>query len=385
MSDRSKKIVRLLFKSLVVFIIAAIATIVIEHYIFPRLSTTKLFSSCKFFQEAAENVTIINKTEQVTVKEDDSVNSIASKVTSSVVDIISISQNKQLGKLIPESKSGTGVIVTSDGLVVTYRTAIFEKDATYKILASDGSAYDAELRGVDEFTNLAFLKVNASNLSAIPIADSNDFRPGKKLIAIGNSDGNYQNRFAGGLLSNTNKTFNIAGKTVSSSEKLEGVFETDFADREEYVGGPVINYNGELGGITGSVMVDNQERFFQIPSNVVKKSMDLAIINQLEKRPILGIYYIPITTKYLVANNQFGQEKGAIIFSSSGKQGLAIISGSAAEKAGLMINDIITAVNDQEINLDNPLSNLLNQYKKGDEIELLVKRNGNDLKVKIKF
>lgn len=383
MTDKSKKFIQIFAKFLAVFVIAGFAAIITEHYIFPRLSATKLFSKYKFLQKASENVTIINKTEQITVREADSVNTIASKATPSVVDIISVSTDKQSGgKIISESKSGTGVIVTSDGLIVTYRTAIIEKAAGYKVLLSDGSRHDATIIGVDEFTNLAYLKINASNLSSISFADSSDFRPGKKLIAIGNSDGEYQNRFSAGLLSKINRAFNIAGKTISSSEKLEGVFETDFGNQSEYSGGLVINYNGELGGIIGSVTIDNKENFFQIPSNVVKRSLELAIKNELALRPILGIYYLPITKKYSTISD-LKRDRGALVFSPSGKQGLAIISGTPAEKAGLRINDLIIAVNNQEVNLDNPLSNLLSQYKKGDQIELLIVRDEKEIKIRV--
>ena len=112
--------------------------------------------------------------------------------------------------------------------------------------------------------------------------------------------------------------------------------------------------------------------------------MDLVMKNELGNRPILGIYYIPITKSYFLANN-LNRDRGALIFSPSGKQGLAIISGSAAEKAGFQINDIIIAVNGQEVNIDNPLANILSNYKKGDEVELLIVRTGQEIKVKVKL
>lgn len=382
MSDNSKKFVKILAKFLAVFFIASLAAIFTEHYLFPRLSAAEFFSKYKLLQKAAENVTIINKTEQVTIKEEDVISAIAEKSSPAVVSITSAAGNPQLGKSAPASKNGTGVIVTSDGLIATYRSAIIENSARYRIFISDGSEHDAALFGIDEFSNLAYLKINASNLTAVSFADSADFRTGKKLVAVGNSGAEYQSQFASGLLSDINKTFNVAGKTLSSSEKLEGVFETDFVADESFLGGPVITYSGELAGIAGMEIIDNQKKFFVIPSSIVRKSMELAIKNELETRSALGIYYIPITKKYAFINNP-GRDRGALIYSASGNQGLAIISGSVAEKAGLKINDIIIAVNNQEVNLDNPLSNLLSQYKKGDEIELLVVREEKEIKIPV--
>lgn len=381
----SKKIIKILAKLLAVFIIAVCAVILTQHYLFPWLSSTKIFSQYKFLEKAAENVTIINKTEQVTVKEDDLVSTVASNAATAVVNIISIGEKKQGSeKDSRPSKDATGVLLTNDGLIVTYQTALLENASSYRVMIFNGENYESELLGIDEFTNLAYFKINATNLPAISLADSSDFRAGKKLIAIGNSGEEYQNRFMAGLLSNVNRNFNIGGKTLSSSEKLEGVFETDFDNADQCLGGPVINYGGELEGIIGKVMIDNQEKFFVIPSNTLKKSLELAIKNELNTRPILGIYYVPITKSYSIINN-LTRDRGALIFSSSGRQGLAIISGTPAEKAGLEINDIIIAVNDQEVNLDNPLSNLLSQYKKGDQVELLIIRDGKELKVPVKL
>ena len=384
MDNKIKKLTKLSAKLIIIFVVAVGAAIFAEHYFFPRLSATKFFSKYKLFQKAAENVTIINKTEQVTIKEEDSISTIAEKASPSIVNIVSVANKASSGKNWPISKGGRGIIVTSDGLIVTYRSAIIENDASYRVFISDGSGYDAVLFGIDEFSNLAYLKINASNLTTISFANSSDFRTGKKLIAIGNSEAEYQNQFTAGLLSNVNKIFNIAGKTLSSSEKTEGVWETDFITSDSFLGGPVINYNGELAGITGMELIDNQKKFFILPSNLVKESVELAIKNELTSRPILGIYYIPITKKYAFINN-LKRDRGALIYSASGDQGLAIISNSPAEKAGLKINDIITAVNNQEVNLDNPLSNLLSQYKKGDEIELLVVREGKEIKIKVRL
>lgn len=379
------RVTKILLLSFYMFVIGGIGSVVFQAYIIPKASTNTMLSKLKIFKRASENVTIVNKTEQVVVEEDDSISKIASQAGAAVVNITSISEkNKSLVNPLGGIKNGTGIIITSDGLIITYRTAITEADSIYKAFLFNGSSFDAKLVGVDEFTNLAFLKIDTSNLSVISFANSDDFYPGKGLIAIGNSFEDYQNRYSAGILSNIDKTFNIGGKTLSLSEKLEGVFETDILNQGDYLGGPIINYNGELVGIIGSLTIDNQEKFFQVSSNVIRKSMDLAIENGLGTRPYLGIYYLPISKAYAIANN-LNHDKGALIYSPSGKQGLAIISGSPAEKAGLKINDIIVAVDSKEVNLDNPLSDLLSQHKKGDQIELTLIRNEQEVKTKVQL
>lgn len=385
-SATTKRVVKILLVLLIIFSVGGVGGVYFDQQVLPFIRTNKYLSRINFLKRSAENVTVINKTEQVTIKEDDSINEIASQASNAVVNIISLGSQKDTSTKVTKTidQSGTGFVVTSDGVIATYRDAIIEKNATYKVLLFNGATYDAKLMGVDEFSNMAFLKIEANNLTAISFGDSAGVRPGKKMVAIGNSSGEYQNRYAAGLLSNIAKTYNLAGKTVSSSEKLEGAFENDLDNQNAFVGGPVIGYSGDLIGMEGSIVVDGQTQFFQIPSNVVKGTMNLALAGGFENRPILGAYYISINKEYAVAHG-ISRDNGALIYAPSGKQGLAIISGSPAESAGLKINDIVLAVNGQDVNLDNPLSNLVNQNKKGDKIELLVERDGKELKVAVQL
>lgn len=385
-SVKIKKVLKIAVIALFVFVVGGFGGVYFDQQILPFVRTNKYLSRVDFLKRSAENVTIINKTEQVVIKEDDSINEIASQASNAVVNIISLSSQKDGFSKIEkiQDQSGTGVIVTSDGVIATYRSAIIEKNAQYRVLLFNGASHEAKLIGIDEFSNLAFLKVEASNLTAISFGDSSDAKPGKKIVAIGNSSGEYQNRYAVGLLSNIAKTYNLGGKTVSTSEKLEGVLENDFTSPKEYVGGPVIGYSGEMLGLIGTVVIDGQNEYFQIPSNVVQKTLQQALSGSFENRPFFGAYYVSITKEYAIAHD-LKRDRGALIFSPSGKQGLAVIFASPAEKAGLMINDIVVSVNDQVVNLDNPLSNLINTYKKGDSIELLIDRNGEEMKLQVKL
>lgn len=372
---------------LVVMVFGGLGGVLADHYIFPRFSSSEFFSKYDFFKKFTENVTVINKTEQVFVKEETSLGKISGQAASSIVNIASLPEAGQgsaakKGLVAIEPMNGTGAIVTSDGLIMTYESAVNPVNSKYKVTTSDGNTYDAEFLGTDSYSGLSFLKINGNNLPAISFGDSNDSKPGEKVIAIGNNFGIYSNRYAAGLLSSFNPTYNLAGKALSYSDKLEGTFETDFNSEKNYVGGPIIDYTGQVIGITGTLEKNGAGEFFQIPSNKVKRVIDRAIKKELDKDPMLGVYYVPITKTYAL-NNNLAVDKGALIFSSSGQLGLAIIAGSSGQKAGLQINDIIKAVNDQEINMENSLPDLLYQYKQGDTIELTILRGAEDLKVPI--
>lgn len=379
-----KKTLKFLVIFLIIFSIGGVGGVYFDQQVLPFIRTSKFFSRIDFLKRSAENVTVINKTERVTIKEDDSINEIASQASNAVVNIVSLTQQKD--PLLKTSgvteHSGSGVLVSSDGMIVTYRSAIFEKNSTYQVFLYNGNNYEAKLVGIDEFSDLAYLKIDVPNLTAISFADSANVHPGKKIVAIGNSFGEYQNRYAAGLLSNIAKTYNLAGKTVSSSEKMEGVFESDLNMIPEYIGGPIIGYSGDMIGIIGMQTINGKDQYFQIPSNVVEQSLQTVLQGDLEKRPFFGAYYISITQEYAISK-KLSKNKGALIYAPSGKQGLAIISGSVAEQSGLRINDIILAVNEREVNLDDALADLLNLFKKGDKIELTVQRANEVIKIPV--
>ncbi len=377
-----------------VFVLGGIGGVFFERFVIPRLATMPSLANIPIFQKAVERVTVVNKTEQIVVREDDTVEKIVSQPATAVVNIVAIAGTEtdikgspaSLGAAAEEVKTTTGVLMTNDGLVVTYSELPFDIAKTkYSILLYDGSIHEASFVGRDTLTNLNFFRVaDTATTPAIALANSDDARVGKKLIAIGNTFAEYQNRLSVGILSNINRIFNLSGKTVASSEKWESVFEMDVDKAEAYVGGPVVGYSGEMVGIVGLLTMNNAPHTFLIPSNVVRESLGRAINGTLDKRPILGVYYLPIT-KALALGRGLSRDRGALIYSRSGSTGLAIIADSPAAKAGLLAGDIIISVNDTEINLDNPLPEILSHFNIGDTITLVILRGGAEQTKEVKL
>ena len=378
-----------------VMVIAGMSGILADHFLFPYLTTTNVFQRYKWLEKSVENVTVINKTEQVYVKEDSSVAKLMSPVVSSVVNVISYpNPDVKTPATADKYKNGTGVIATSDGMIMTYVSAIdygktSEKtdaplEYKYKVMTADGNLYDADLAGIDSWSNLAFLKINASNLPVVSFGDFNNYKAGEKVIAIGNDAAVYQNKFSTGILNSFDSVFNLSGQALSVPEKLEGVYLSDFSSEYLSVGSPIVDYSGQIVGLVGAVGEIGNLKYFQIPSDKVKLSLNKAIQNQLASNPILGVYYVPVT-KTLAVTQNLGVDAGALIYSASGQQGLAIIAGTPAAHAGLKIGDIITKVGDTNINLANNLSTVLYNYKKGDKIQLTVRRAGQEIGVDVQL
>ncbi|MEK9151490.1 MAG: S1C family serine protease [Patescibacteria group bacterium] len=377
-----KKSLRVALAVAGIFVLGGLGGVAFDRYVIPYLSSVSALANLGVFKSLTERVTIINKTEQVVIREDDSVEKIVSQPATAVVNIVALANENNAAK--KEVATITGVLLTNDGLIATYSEKPFgDEDVRYLILLFDGSSHPADFVGYDPLTNLSFFRLgDPVSTPAIALANSDDARVGKKLIAIGNTPAEYQNRLSVGILSNINRTFNLSGKTVSSSEKWEGVFETDFNTFENFIGGPAIGFNGEMVGLIGMLSIDNAPRTFLIPSNVVRASFDRAIRGTLSKRPTLGVYYLPIT-KTLALAHGLTRDRGALIYSASGKTGLALIADSPAMRAGLLVGDIITAVNGTEISLDNPLPKLLSRFSVSDTIELSVFRKGTDIKIPV--
>lgn len=376
---------KILFIVLVI-IIGGLSGVIFNRYLFPYMAASKLFSKYAFLKKSAEEVTVINKTEQIYIKEESSLDKIANQVSSSMVNIVSYpnpdAKNILKNTSVSTAKNGAGIIVASDGLIMTYASAINQENSKYKILTSDGNVYDAEIQNIDLWSNLVFLKINASNLPVVSFGNSDDVKSGQKVIAIGNNQGEFQNRFASGQISEFNFTYNLSGKSLSMSDKLEGVFETNIDFGDNYLGGPLVDYSGQLIGIVGSVEKNGAIDFFGIPSNKIKIVLDRTISRETDKNYQLGIYYIPLTKTYAIANDM-PVEKGALIYSPSGQQGLAIIAGSPASQSDLKINDIITHINDEKITQTKSLPDLMYKYKRGEEIKFTVLRGETTIDVKI--
>lgn len=366
-----------------VIVIAGASGIVADRILFPPLFSTKLFARSRFLRSLYDNVTVINKTEQVYVKEESSLGKVASQQASSVVNIAYYPSPDSAKKSAVSKEQAvnpthlTGMIATSDGLIITYATDPNPENLKYSVTTADGNTHEAAFYGFDSYSNVLFLKIEAANLPVVSFGNSDDISAGEKTIAIGNSLSGYGTMISSGVIRDFDPSFNLGGMALSSSEKMEGVFEAAMDSQEEFVGGPVIDYSGQVIGMTGKIASNGQDRFFVIPSNKLRNVIDKGINKKLDSEASLGAYYLPISKAYASANS-LASDKGALVYSPSGQQGLAIISGSSADKSGLRIGDIITKISDKEIDSANTLPDILYGFSKGDAATITVLREGTE-------
>jgi len=393
-----KKISKTLILFIVSVLMVALISVVSIRFVMPWLSSKDDLSRFEFFKKANEEVTIINKTEQITVKEDYTVSKTAENILPSVVSIITFKQQADIAGVEKTIKSSqdisqnikTGLAITSDGLIMSVMDEVLRSNLTnnisqsnnFKILTDNGKEFDAKLQAVDPFSNLVFYKIDATNLPVPSFGNSDEMEAGEKVVICGNATGEYQNTFSLGIIEKKDKTFSLFNSELSSSEKMEGAIITDALISYSNRGGAVVDYNGTLVGVANQVEKDGDQVGFIMPINKIKGIIDLVIREGEIKRPELGLYYLSIDREIALLNN-LPVNQGALVYSFSGQQGLAVIKGSSAEKAGLKLGDIIIKVGDKNIDLNNSLSNLIAEYNPGDEINIEIIRNGKGQVLKV--
>jgi serine protease Do len=281
-----------------------------------------------------------------------------------------------------EEAAGTGIILSSDGLIITNRHVVPLGTTNVSVTLSNGT----ELKNVSvvgrtstsSSLDIAFLKINnleGQKLTPAVIGNSSTVQVGDAVVAIGNALGQFQNTVTSGIISGYGRSVQASDSSgdSSSDENLDDLFQTDAAINEGNSGGPLVNMNGQVIGINTATAGDAENIGFSIPINDARGLIDQVVKTGKFATPYLGVRYIPLTAD--VANEySLHVNNGAFIAPSSDSSSPSVISGSPADSAGLKTNDIITQVNGKNINQSNSLTSLLDQFEPNDKVTLTVIR-----------
>lgn len=348
------------------------------------------------------NVTFssLGSKEKIITSQSQLINAIAKSVGPSVVsvnvDITSTGSNTTGGFGLygfsqpeQEQAAGTGIILTSDGLIVTNRHVVPVGTTNVSITLSDGTEFkNVSIIGrtnANDSLDIAFLKINdldGHKLTPAIIGDSSQVQVGDAVVAIGNALGQFQNTVTSGIISGYGRSVTASSSTGSSSENLADLFQTDAAINEGNSGGPLVDMNGQVIGINTATASSAQNIGFSIPINDVKGLINQVIKTGKFATPYLGVRYIPLTAD--VANEyNLSVDNGAFIAPSSDSSEPSVIPGSPADQAGLQTNDIITGVNGVAIDQYHSLTSLLDQFDPGAKVTLTVVRGSNTISVPV--
>ncbi|HEY2004524.1 MAG TPA: trypsin-like peptidase domain-containing protein [Candidatus Saccharimonadia bacterium] len=315
---------------------------------------------------------------QLIVQENSAVVDVAKKVSPAVVSITSKTVTSGFfGTSQQVEGAGTGMIVESNGLILTNRHVVDDTSANYTVVMSNGKSYPATVVSRDSVNDLAFVRISASGLPTVELADSGTVTVGQGVVAIGNALGQFQNTVTEGIISGLSRgvTAGDSSGITGSSEQLQNLFQTDAAINPGNSGGPLVNLDGQVVGINTAVAGQGSQNIgFAIPINDAKPLISSVEGTGKIVRAYLGVRYVALDQQTAQANN-LPVSDGAWV-QAADAQNPGVISGSPADKGGVKDGDIITKVNNDKIDSTHSLQSLVGKYKPGDKVTLTVMRNG---------
>ncbi len=260
-------------------------------------------------------------------------------------------------KLRKRTSLGSGVIITSDGVVVT-NNHVVERAYSIKVVLNDGSIYDARIIGSDKRSDVAILKILANRkFTPSKLGDSDKLEVGDIVLAIGNPFG----------LSYTVTSGIVSAKgRILGEDYFDQFIQTDASINPGNSGGPLVNLKGEVVGINTAILNNAQGIGFAIPINTVK-----FVVNQLlsNKRVIRGWF----GAEAVNLNPQIATQKGLIV--KRGALITSVIKGSPAHKAGIMPNDVIVEYDGKLVDDASRLPILVGETPPGKRVKVKILRN----------
>ena len=269
--------------------------------------------------------------------------------------------------------SGSGVILTEDGYIATCAHVV-EGAKTVKVTLNDDTTYDATIVGTDDKNDIAIIKIDATGLTPAIVGDSTTLTVGSEVIAIGNPLGELRGTATAGIISATNRTIEVEGQTMT-------LVQTDAAISPGNSGGGLFDASGKLIGIVNAKVSDSRAEGlgFAIPVNsVLDEISDLLNYGYVTGRPYLGVSTQDVTLR----------SRNRMWYYSDGTRCVLVekvVSGSAAEKAGIQAGDLILKLEDKAISSGDDLSSAIGNYKPGDTVTLTLQRDGEELTVEVTF
>ncbi len=264
---------------------------------------------------------------------------------------------------------GSGFIVTDDGLVVTNKHVVSDPDLTYIVVTNEQKQYAVENIYRDPLNDIAILKVNArqhtgTTIKALPLGDSSKLQVGQLAIAIGTALGEFRNTVTTGVISGLGRGITAGSIYQGFIEELDNVIQTDAAINPGNSGGPLLNSQGAVIGVNTAVSQSGQNIGFALPINTVKDVIDNFNQTGQFNSPSLGVSYRMITKEL---SEQTELPEGAYVQS--------VVVGSAADRAGIQEEDIITRIDNQDLRSgEQELATVISRKKIGDTISLIVYR-----------
>jgi len=360
-----KRVLYILFVGLVA-VASAMAGAVVGGKVVLTLTKPDTVSSAPAFTDVPAQLQISNTQIETAITQ------TVEKVGPAVVTVIGTipGQTTFFGRTPDGQSSGSGVIISSDGYIVT-NNHVVEGARDLTVVLSDGTQLPAKLVSTDIYADLAVVKADGSMPAVATIGNSDNLKSGETVVAIGSPLGEFRNTVTVGVISATGRMLD-----TGNGYFMEDLLQTDAAINQGNSGGPLVNLNGEVVGINtlivrggnGSTAVA-EGLGFAIPSNTMSLIAERIISQGYFARPYLGISYQSISPS-IARRYNLPAQYGAYVTD--------VDSRGPAASAGLQRGDIIVSIDDQSIDEAHSYINTLFTYQPGDQVTIKALRNGQE-------
>jgi len=338
-------------------------------------------SGLESIEELLSGTRSVGVVEQKLLKEENVVIDVAGRVSPSVVTVSIEIPERQVLEYVPfqgfqqrtqggqPQDIGTGFVVDAEGLVVTNKHVVNTSGATYKVITNDDEEYEVKEISKDPSNDIAILKIDATDLPAVELGDSDGLKVGQFAIAIGTALGEFRHTVTTGVVSGLGRGITAGSAFEGFVERLDNVIQTDAAINPGNSGGPLLNSAGQVIGVNVAVAQGAENVGFAIPINVVKTGLEqFRQSGKFASRPFLGVEYQMVSQRAALMNEV---PQGAYI--------LNVVDGSPASGAGLEVDDIVVKIDGENLSEENQLSDVITTKKVGDTLRLEIWRNGETL------
>jgi Do/DeqQ family serine protease len=312
--------------------------------------------------------TVLSSYEEVEVPEGMNFVYAAENSTPAVVYVTGYSGMERFGRYRGGESSGSGVILTDDGYVVTNKHVV-DDASKLMVKLSDNQEFEARLVGSDVNTDIALLKIDGESLPIIPFGNSDQLKLGEWVLAVGNPF-DLESTVTAGIVSAKGRNMRILGDERGLA--IESFIQTDAAVNPGNSGGALVNLKGELIGINTAIATRTgryEGYSFAVPSTLVAKVVDDLLEFGEVRRGLLGVSIEDINAD-LASDFDLGVLNGVFIST--------VYPSSAAEEAGIETGDVIIAINEKEIGQVSELQEFVARFRPGDAIDVTYLRDGEE-------
>ncbi|MBD1923625.1 trypsin-like peptidase domain-containing protein [Microcoleus sp. FACHB-831] len=276
-----------------------------------------------------------------------------------------------------ERGSGSGFIINASGQIITNAHVVDGAD-TVTVVLKDGRSFQGKVMGTDPVTDVAVVKIEASNLPVVAIGNSDQIKPGEWAIAIGNPLG-LDNTVTAGIISATGRSSNQVGVP----DKRVQFIQTDAAINPGNSGGPLLNQRGEVIGVNTAIIRGAQGLGFSIPINTAQRIATQLISKGKVDHAFLGIQMVTLTPdlrKELNSDPNLGvsvnEDRGVLI--------VKVVRDSPAARAGVRAGDVIQKINGQTVPDNNTVQQMVEKSQVGSELQMELRRNGQTINLAVR-